>query len=497
MLRDENDSIRDLEVLILSHHPFICVETVEEVRVESLLRYLADKMKIPFYTWKRTKGLRNANDSDELLGCHEPVALLAHISHIDKEAIYYLRELPAYLKEPMVIEKIKEVGEKYSQHRGAIVLSSVELNLPPEAMQYVTFVPLKQPKRDDYEFLLKKITDDMAKRLNMNLKMNERNCDYIINALKGLTFLEAEKVLTKAIVVNKKVDLSVLNTVLEVKKRIIEREGVLEYYPHDSSLAEVTGMTILKDWLQKRKKIFLYPEKAAEFGLPFPKGALLLGVQGCGKSLCAKVVAKDWGLPLLKLDPSNLYQKYVGESERNLKKAIQISERMAPLVLWVDEIEKAFAQGGGDCGVSKRILGTFLSWLQEKKAHVFVFATSNDVSKLPPELLRKGRFDEIFFVDLPLDEARENILKVHLRKRKCEPESFDLKELVQLSHGFSGAEIEQAIISGLYTAFSKDLKLSHDILVRELKLTCPLSITMKEKVENLRRWAHGRTVVVQ
>jgi SpoVK/Ycf46/Vps4 family AAA+-type ATPase len=306
--------------------------------------------------------------------------------------------------------------------------------------------------------------------------------------------MEAEKLLTRVIVEDARLTVEDIRKVIESKKAIIEREGVLEYTPADENMADIADLVGLKSWLAERRAILSSPERAARFGLSFPKGVLLLGVPGCGKSLCAKAVAMEWGLPLLKLDPSNLYNKYIGESERNFKRAMATAERMAPIVLWIDELEKAFAAGGDeDGGVSQRILGSFLSWLQDRKGEIFVVATANDVSRLPPEFLRKGRFDEIFFVDLPNVEARRALFAVHLRKRKQDVARFDLEHLVEASQGFTGSEVEQAIVAGLYTAFSAGKELTTETLMDELGRTRPLSVTMGERIEELREWARART----
>jgi SpoVK/Ycf46/Vps4 family AAA+-type ATPase len=282
--------------------------------------------------------------------------------------------------------------------------------------------------------------------------------------------------------------------VLQAKRQIIERSGVLEYFPHEHQMGDVAGLRQLKDWLRKRQAAFEDPRRAEEYGLSPPKGLLLIGVQGCGKSLCAKAVAAEWKLPLIRLDPSNLYNRYVGETEKNLKRAIKLAEQMAPVVLWIDEIEKALSQEDAEGGPAQRIFGTFLGWLQDKKESVFVIATANDISKLPPELLRKGRFDEIFFVDLPGAEARERILHIHLEKRRRDPAKFDIAQLVEQTDGFSGAEIEQAVVSALYTAFSRQEDLTTELLLKEIALTKPLSVTMAERISSLRDWAKDRAV---
>ncbi|MBW3554418.1 MAG: AAA family ATPase, partial [Gemmatimonadetes bacterium] len=284
---------------------------------------------------------------------------------------------------------------------------------------------------------------------------------------------------------------------LEHKRKVVEREGLLEYYPAEEAMADIADLATIKDWLAKRKSIITEPARAKEFGLEFPKGILLVGVPGSGKSLCAKAVATEWTLPLLKLDPGGLYNKYVGETEKNFRRAMETAERMAPVVLWIDELEKAFAESGGggeDGGVSTRVLGTFLSWMQERRGDVFVVATANAVERLPPEFLRKGRFDEVFFVDLPDDETRRAIFRIHLGRRNQDPARFDLPALAAASDGFSGAEIEQVIIAGLYTAFAASGTLTDDVLLAEVRATRPLSVVAAERIAALRRWADGRTV---
>ena len=307
--------------------------------------------------------------------------------------------------------------------------------------------------------------------------------------------MEAEKILTKAIIEDHRLTAGDIQHVIEAKKSVVEREGLLEYYPVEQALTQTADLATLKAWLAKRRNVVKNPMKAEEFGLSFPRGVLLLGVPGCGKSLSAKAVAKEWGLPLLKFDTANLYNKYIGESEKNFKRAIRAAERMSPVVLWIDELEKAFASGGTeDGGVSQRILGSFLSWMQDRKGEVFIVATANDIERLPPEFLRKGRFDEIFFVDLPDQDTRREIFRIHLEDRGQAAGSFDLDALAIQTEGFSGSEIEEVVVSGLYTAFSDEEELTTSDLLKEAAGTVPLSITMSERIDSLRRWAVDRTV---
>ncbi|MEM9696430.1 MAG: AAA family ATPase, partial [Myxococcota bacterium] len=304
---------------------------------------------------------------------------------------------------------------------------------------------------------------------------------------------------TQAIAESWSLDRRAIDRALEAKKEVLRRTGVLEYSPAEHSLDDVAGLDHLKRWLKRRRAVFEDPKKAAEFGLSAPRGILLLGVPGCGKSLSAKAVAREYGLPLIRLDPSRLYAKYVGETEENFRRATQTAEAMAPIVLWIDEIEKGLGPTGGsnDGGVSQRVFGSFLSWLQDKKDGVFVIATSNDVSELPPELLRKGRFDEIFFVDLPGADVRRAIFELHLARRGRDPSRFDLDSLVVAADGFSGSEIEQAIVSALYAAYDRGRSLETEDIAGELAVTKPLSVTSAESIAQLRSWAKGRAVSAQ
>jgi len=319
--------------------------------------------------------------------------------------------------------------------------------------------------------------------------------DRLLGALRGFTLEEAERAVIQVVLDDRELSAEDIPRVLEVKQKTLMKGGVLEFIAGAESMGDVAGMANLKGWLERRRGAF--GAQAAAFGLDTPRGVLLLGVQGCGKSLLAKAVAREWGLPLLKLDPGALYDKFVGESERKLRQAIGQAEAMAPAVLWIDEIEKGLAgatTSEADGGLSRRLLATFISWLQEKRHEVFVVATANDISALPPELVRKGRFDEIFFVDLPSAEVREVIFSIHLARRDRDPGRFDLSALAAASAGFSGAEIEQAVVGSLYSAFSVDDRLTTDHILTELAGTRPLSVTMAEKVEALRAWASARTV---
>jgi SpoVK/Ycf46/Vps4 family AAA+-type ATPase len=367
--------------------------------------------------------------------------------------------------------------------------------LPPALLRLATTLRLAPPSPAQYYDFVRELLRDLSRRMPVTVKLSSDEVSRLISHLQGLTLFEVKKILTKVAVEDGQFTAEDIPRIALAKKEIVERSGVLEYFAAEERMAEVAGLGNLKSWLAKRKLAFTEPERAKQFGLSPPRGILLIGVQGCGKSMCAKAIAREWQLPLIRLDPSNLYNKYFGESEKNLKRATRTAEAMAPIVLWIDEMEKAFAQGGqDDSGTTTRIFGSFLTWMQEKKGSVFVVATSNDISRLPPELVRKGRFDEIFFVDLPDLEARAAILAVHLTRRGRHAERYALQALAARMEGFSGAEIEQVVLSALYSAFSQAQELTDHHLADEIARTVPLSTTMAEPIEGLRAWARQRAV---
>lgn len=497
-IRREDDLIKELNLLIRSRYGLICLETVEEERAESLLKHLADYMKLPFFVWTLNRGLQRADLGKTIYGTTDPGLALDHIEISKLPAVYHLQSLGPLLEDRVLAAKLAQVARRFTRIEGALILTGRDLTIPEGAKPHTAHLEPPSPGRQDYADLLHHIYRDLSTRMHVKVEMSRKDMNRLLNNLNGLTLLEAEKILTKAIIEDGRLTADDLQLVIQAKKAVVEREGLLEYFPVEQNMSDIAGLARLKAWLARRKSIITEPKRAAQYGLVFPKGILLLGVPGCGKSLCAKAVAMEWGLPLLKMDPSNLYNKYIGESEKNFKRAMATSEKMSPVILWIDEIEKAFASGGGeDGGVSQRVLGIFLSWMQDREGDVFVVATSNDVAKLPPEFLRKGRFDEIFFVDLPNSEEREAISEIHLTRRGRDPKRFDLASLAEATEGFSGAEIEQVIVSALYTAFSNKGRLTTDLLLQECKRTTPLSKTRSEHIEFLRRWAKGRTASAQ
>jgi len=489
------DPLHDIELLLRSRYGLIIIDSAEEDRAETLVRLAADRISMPLFHWSRTKGLRRDGANSAVYGTTDPAQMLAHVAAAHIDALYYLRGAETVLAEPLHAERLLEVVGEFGTRPGAVVLAGTGLPLPESLRRLSATVQLPPPDVAEFRSLIERLARDLRQRMKVEIALPPDEVSRLVANLKGLTLIEAEKVLTRAIVEDGRLGPDDLAHIINYKKEIVEREGVLEYYPVEETLDDIADLAGLKAWLAKRTHFLSAPEKAADFGLSFPKGVLLVGVPGCGKSLCAKAVAMEWKLPLLKLDPGRLYNKYMGESEKNFRRAMDTAERLAPCVLFIDELEKAFASGGSeDGGVSQRVLGTFLSWMQDRKGDVFTVATANDVSRLPPEFLRKGRFDEVFFVDLPNGEARQAILSIHLRKRGQDPAAFDLAGLTAATDGFSGAEVEQAIVSALYTAFAAGRSLDTDLVLAEIRATRPLSAIAAERVAGIRAWARERTV---
>lgn len=490
----EKNPVDDIKLLIRSRYGLVYIETNDFYHAEAVMKEVATQMAIPFYQWSNTKGLYRTDSP--LYETQTPLKALQNIEVFETPGLYFMEALETYFEDSMILQKLKEVIDILSQKSAAIILTGSSINIPERIKPMSARVEFPPPSLDDYKKLLLTLVKDLSSKMKLTVDLTVEQGHQLLQNLKGLTLLEAEKILTQVMVIDNALHEDDIQRVIEAKKEILSRDGLLEYCPAQDKLNDVAGLAGLKNWLIKRKDILLYPEKAKAFGLPFPKGILLLGVQGCGKSLCAKAISSEWKLPLLKLDPSSMYSKWAGESEKNFKTALQTAERMAPVILWIDELEKAFASGSDDAdgGVSKRIFGSFLTWLQEHQGDVFIVATANDIETLPPEFLRKGRFDEIFFVDLPTAEIRKNVFSIHLKKRGHDLSKFDLDSLTSATEGFSPAEIEQSIVSGLYTAFSSHQELTTDILMKEVKLTRPLSTVMKEKIDGLRAWAKERTV---
>jgi ATP-dependent 26S proteasome regulatory subunit len=498
--------------LFKARFPILYVESHEEQRVVdemTAVAYDAQRVRTPrsVWTWSLTEGLRQPDGSIRG-GVDDPAAALKLVQQIDQPAVVIFRDLHVALTphrpgSAMVIRRLRDVAAEFRTGRvpRLLVLVSPVREIPVEVEKDVTIVDFPLPTEVEIRYVLDGIIDANAASGRITVALDGVGRERFAKAARGLTLHEAENAFARAIVNDPVLDLDDLEVVQEEKRQTVRKSGLLEYVDADVDLADVGGLENLKRWLVKRDNAWL--AEATAYGLPAPRGVLITGVPGCGKSLTAKGVAASWGLPLLRFDVGKVYAGLVGSSEQNMRHAIRTAEAVAPCVLWIDEIEKGLANAGsGDSGTSGRVFGTLLTWMQEKTGAVFVVATANDFEGLPPELLRKGRFDEIFFVDLPTRVERSAIWGVHIRRRlRYKPaagrltlDSALLDELATLSDGFSGAEIEQAVISGLFDAFSERRPLHRDDLVRAVVNTVPLSVTQAERVTAIRQWADKRAV---
>jgi hypothetical protein len=490
---DKRDEFR---LLIHSRHPIIAVETSEEGRVEELAGEVAAELDIPFYTWSVTRGLIRKGTDQAMYETEQIDKLLGNLAAMRGDGIYLLKDFVRYLDDPKTLRYLRDLAASFREVRRSIILSAPVMKLPAELEDDVVEFRIELPDAVLLQRAVQMALNDLRAHSNVRSELDAAGTRQLAQNLSGLTMDEARRTLTKCILARGRCDSQTITGVLEAKRAALRQEGTLTYLKRGSSFADVADLQNLKNWLRKRRGA-LTPE-GQKFGLEPPKGILITGVQGCGKSLCAKAVAGEWGIQLARFDAGSLYDKFIGESEKRLRKSLEVAEKLAPLVLWIDEIEKGFAATGAsadvDAGLTQRILATFLTWLQDRESGVFIAATSNNISALPPELLRKGRFDDIFFVDLPDAEARAELFRIHLQRRGRDAAQFDLAALASASEGFSGAEVEQCIVSGLYTAFAEQKPLSTELLVKECHSTRPLSVTRREEIARLRDWARERAV---
>ncbi|HVT14295.1 MAG TPA: AAA family ATPase [Fimbriimonadaceae bacterium] len=490
------DPCQELDILVRAKYPIVYIVSWEEARVEEALRRVCAPLNRMLHVWTITQGMVPPVTGPS--GAVKPTTLpgeleaLAQVHEAPEFTVFLLKDYHVYMRDSRAVRLLRDLAIKLRGKAQTLVLMSPTLNLPSELEKEVTVLDFPLPTAKDIGLELDKVIDSVKDNPKVDSTLTPEARELIVKSALGLTLEEIDSVFARSLVEKKKFDVEV---VLEEKQQIIRKSGLLEYYPAQSHLTDVGGMELLKDWLDKRSASFT--DKARNFGIPAPKGILLLGVQGCGKSLLAKAVAAEWNLPMLKLDVGRIFGSLVGQSEENIRKAISVAESVAPCVLWADELEKGFAGLGGsgvsDSGTTARVFATFLTWMQDKTKPVFLIATANEVSALPPEMLRKGRFDEIFFVDLPDLKEREQILSIHLSKRKRDPAGFDLTAMAKATKGFSGAEIEQVIVGALFSAFDAQRDLTQEDVICEAKAVVPLSVMMHEEIDELRTWAEMRT----
>ena len=492
------DGRRDLELILRSRTPIVVIESQDEQRMLRMLQSItlerAREAYSPLFRWTITDGLQRLDIALEPQAINSaPTDVLKHIRAVSKPGIYVLLDFHPFLDDPVHVRLLKDICLRSREVHRQIVLISHEVRIPSELESFCARLDMALPSPEERARIIKQAASEYANdNPGTRVQVDPKAHDLLIKNLAGLTWADTERLARNAIYVDGAITRSDLPHVMQAKYDLLNRGGALHYEYDTARFSDVGGLERLKEWLLRRRPAFRGDDDAAH--LDVPKGILLLGVQGCGKSLAAKATAGVLGAPLLRLDFGSIYDKYHGETERKLRESLKTADVMAPCVLWIDEIEKGIAGRGGETGTTQRVLGTFLTWMAERKSQVFVVATANDISTLPPELVRKGRFDEIFFVDLPTADIRGRIFSIHLASRKKSLRDFDLDKLAAASKGFSGAEIEQAVVSALYAAHAKREPLSTGHILDEIARTRPLSVVMAERIDAMRTWASGRTV---
>ena len=484
--------LHDLELLLRSDTPIVLIESIEEPRVIELFARLAMRLSEPAFCWTVTDGLQRIEfDAPAQQPLANPGEALRHIKLTNQRGLYLLLDFHPYLDKPLHVRLLKEIAQGYANLPRTLILVSHGLEISPELRHLSVRFSLRLPDRQRIQTLIREEARRWQETVqDRPVRASREAVEQLTDNLLGITESDARRLIRNAIRQDGAITQDDVQTVKRAKYELLSPEGIISFEHDTRSFAEVAGLDNLKAWIDRRRDAFLDPARQRDH----PRGILLLGVQGGGKSLAAKAVAGRFGVPLLRLDFGALYDKYIGETEKNLRRALDTADLMAPCVLWIDEIEKGIASGSEDEGVGRRILGTLLIWMAERATRVFLVATANDISRLPPELIRKGRIDELFFVDLPTAEVRRDIFAIHLRQRGQEPGRFDLNALAEASEGFTGAGIEQAVVSALYADTTRDGALETATLLGELASTQPLSVIMDTQIQALRTWARERTV---
>ena len=514
----------ELILLIKSKYPLIFVESIDEEYVVHQLRQIAIQLRLSFYQWSVTTGLQKGGQEGVFYQTGEPDKMIRTVlslvkpdqftepvppeweKHISRQELsrsspdhleagmFVLKDFDKHLESVVILRLFKDLINLFRNTRNTIVIVSPEYKLPKDIEMDAGHIVGGYPEEREIAAIVKETWNELARNdTTMKISLTGDDIHKVLKSLKGLSTQQIRNILNECFIEDCRLDTRDLDKIESYKKKIFDQEGLLEFCITESK-DNIADFDNLKRWLEDRKGSFVHESPS----IPPPKGILLMGVQGCGKSLAAKAIAKELGLPLYRLDIGRLYSKYIGETEQNLRRALGIVDKLSPLCLWIDEIEKGFAASTGemDGGVSQRVLGTFLTWMQERKSNSFLAATANDVDRLPPEFLRKGRFDEVFFVDLPDLATRESLFRIHLKKRKLDPAKFDSKLLAEKAADFSGAEIEQAIISALYRASGKKEPISTNHILDQIQSTKPLAVLKGEDIQFLRDWAKERTIPV-
>ena len=492
------DQQHDLELVLRSRTPMIVIETKDEARILDVLKSVTLRSStsdyMPLFRWTITDGLQRLDIALEpQMMNSEPTDVLKHIRAVTKPGIYVLLDFHPFLNDPVHVRLLKDICIRYGEIARQLVLVSHQVKVPNELEAFSARLDMALPSETERQTIIERVANEWAEENpGARVQADPKAYKLLVNNLAGLTYADTERLARNAIYVDGAISKSDIPAVMQAKYELLNKGGGLQFEYDTAKFSDVGGLSRLKGWLSKRHAAFRGVDDTDH--LDVPKGIMLIGIQGCGKSLAAKATAGVFGVPLLRLDFSALYNKYHGETERKLREALKTADVMEPCVLWIDEIEKGLAGRGGETGTTQRVLGSFLTWLAEKTTRVFVVATANDISALPPELVRKGRFDEIFFVDLPDAKTRARIVEIHLRKRNQEPSRFDLGRIAGETEGFSGAELEQAVVAAFYLAHAASEDLSTEHILHEISQTQPLSVVMQERIAALRTWAEGRTV---
>lgn len=477
----------ELELLLKCRTPIIEIVTYEWQRLQTIIDKISGKHMTKWERWNRSVGI--VNSEGEVNEIKDPIQVLKRFMESKEDGYLILENFNLYLNNSDIINILFEICKINKTRSKTLIIESSELMVPEPLSKEIVALNMPLPNKK----FIKKIAESVI--INYELPSNKFNLsDQLLSSVLGLTTTEVNLAFTKAVEKFHRLDESIIDYLISEKEHIIKRDGLLEYYHPEGGLDSVGGLDNLKNWLSVRSNAF--SEDAIEFGIDTPKGILLLGLPGCGKSLTAKSISKAWNFPLLRFDLGKVFGGIVGQSESNMRRALDVAKTIAPCVLWIDEIEKGLSglssSDRTDGGTTSRVFGTFLTWMQEKQEPVFVVATANNIENLPPELLRKGRFDEIFFVDLPTFDERKEIFKIHLTKKKRSINNFSLDELAKKTAGLTGAEIQSIISDALFESFSKKEKLSNKLILSEKEKITPLSRVMSEKIESLRSWAKNR-----
>ena len=486
------DFLNDFILLLKARYPIIYISTHEEERIEYIIRLYTKKyVSRTYYSWDFINGYQgNANDTG--FASKNPLEALELIEKLTPEtaAVFILKDYDNFLKDLSIIRKLKNLNKELKTQQKNIIILSSEVNIPDSLRELITVIEFPLPTYFEIQEELKRLINSLQQDISTN-QLTE-----LTLACQGLSLERIRRVLSKIIAQCGKINESSPTLILEEKKQIIQQTQLLEFCTTDKTLLDLGGLDNFKEWLKLRDEAFT--QSALDYGLPYPKGVVLVGVQGTGKSMAAKIIANEWKLPLLRLDFGRLFASLVGQSESRIRKMIQITEALAPCVLWVDEMDKAFAgtQNSGDNGTTNRVLATFITWLAEKTTPVFVVATANNIEWIPPEVIRKGRFDEVFFLALPTREERKSIFTVHLKKARPERiQAFELKLLSELSNDFSGAEIEQVIVEAMRLGFCENREFTTEDIIVSIQNCVPLAKIKSEEIKALQEWAESGNII--